>query len=329
MAEISLIVPVYKVQKFLPRCVSSVLRQSFSDFELILVDDGSPDGCPAMCDDYAAQEDRIHVIHQENGGLSAARNAGLDWVMENSESAWIMFLDSDDWLHRDCLKRLHDAARQGNAQLAVCSFLRVSDQQEDKSLGDIHPQILSPEQAYREYYSGCMTACCKLIARNIMEEIRFPLGKLHEDAFVTHRMVFSAEKLAVLPEELYYYYFNPNSITRKTWQPRRLDELEGHRVRLQYLKEHGYPRAEEAERMVLAITIYEHLETLLNLKEPQYAKIQADLRRQLRQALKAARDRLPFGRKHFFMYLAAWHLDLLWRLGKKAQSLRSRRQLAE
>ena len=110
MPEISVIVPVYKVEQFIHRCVDSILLQSFYDFELILVDDGSPDQCGAICDAYAAADNRIHVIHQKNGGLSAARNTGIDYVMANSKSHWLTFVDSDDWLHPDFLKVLYTTA---------------------------------------------------------------------------------------------------------------------------------------------------------------------------------------------------------------------------
>ena len=110
MPAISVIVPVYKVEKYIHRCVRSILGQTYADFELILVDDGSPDNCGVICDEYAAKDSRVVVIHQENGGLSAARNAGIDWVFANSDSQWLSFIDSDDWVHPEYLQRLLDAA---------------------------------------------------------------------------------------------------------------------------------------------------------------------------------------------------------------------------
>ena len=110
MPTISVIVPVYKVEPYLNRCVDSILRQTYQDFELILVDDGSPDRCGEICDEYARQDGRVHVIHKENGGLSDARNAGIDWVEANSDSQWLIFADSDDWVHPELLARLLDAA---------------------------------------------------------------------------------------------------------------------------------------------------------------------------------------------------------------------------
>ena len=122
MPEISVIVPVYKVEQFIHRCVDSILLQSFYDFELILVDDGSPDQCGAICDAYAAADNRIHVIHQKNGGLSAARNTGIDYVMANSKSHWLTFVDSDDWLHPQTLEVLLKAAEENNSRVSVCGY---------------------------------------------------------------------------------------------------------------------------------------------------------------------------------------------------------------
>ena len=120
MANISVIVPVYKVEAFLSRCVESILAQTYRDFELILVDDGSPDNCGVLCDGYALRDSRVHVIHQENGGLSAARNTGIDWVFANSVSRWIAFVDSDDWVHPDFLKVLYETAEKTLCKLSVC-----------------------------------------------------------------------------------------------------------------------------------------------------------------------------------------------------------------
>ena len=106
--NISVIVPVYKVEKYLSRCIDSILAQTYTDFELILVDDGSPDNCGKICDGYAEKDNRV-VIHQGNGGISAARNAGIDWAFENSDSEWIAFIDSDDWVHPLYLECLYNA----------------------------------------------------------------------------------------------------------------------------------------------------------------------------------------------------------------------------
>ena len=125
MPVISVIVPIYKVEPYLRKCIDSVLAQTFTDFELILVDDGSPDNCGAICDEYAAKDDRIRVIHQENRGLSAARNAGIDWAFAHSDSQWLTFIDSDDIVAPDFLAKMISATEQAHADLCVCDFLSV------------------------------------------------------------------------------------------------------------------------------------------------------------------------------------------------------------
>ena len=124
MPQISVIVPVYRAEKFLHRCVDSVLGQTFRDFELILLDDGSLDGSGAICDAYAARDSRVWAIHQKNAGVCAARNTCLDWVLSNSDSQWIFFIDNDDWMHPETLERLHRAAlEQGttDCRLRLCA----------------------------------------------------------------------------------------------------------------------------------------------------------------------------------------------------------------
>ena len=122
---ISVIVPVYKVEKYIHRCVDSILTQTFTDFELILVDDGSPDNCGIICDEYALKDNRIHVIHKENGGLSDARNAGIDWAFENSNSEWLTFIDSDDWVHPKYFEAMVRAAQIYRTEIAICNYLEA------------------------------------------------------------------------------------------------------------------------------------------------------------------------------------------------------------
>ena len=129
MGVISIIVPVYKVEKYLKRCVDSILEQTFRDFELILVDDGSPDQCGRICETYAEKDGRIIALHRENGGLSAARNTGLDWMFANSESSYVTFIDSDDWIHPQYLETLLGTIEKNNAGVSVANFQRMDEYQ--------------------------------------------------------------------------------------------------------------------------------------------------------------------------------------------------------
>lgn len=127
MAKISIIVPVYKVENYIRRCVDSILAQTFTDFELILVDDGSPDNCGKICEEYAKKDERIVVIHKENGGLSDARNAGIDWSLKTSNSRWITFIDSDDWIHPNYLEFLYRAAKNTNCKISICGYNEIRE----------------------------------------------------------------------------------------------------------------------------------------------------------------------------------------------------------
>ena len=123
---ISVILPIYKVEEYLDRCVQSIVNQTYTNLEIILVDDGSPDNCPAICDEYAQQDSRIRVIHKENGGLSSARNAGIDWAFENSNSQWLTFIDSDDWIHPQYLELLPSAVTDNNTDIGSCEYEEIS-----------------------------------------------------------------------------------------------------------------------------------------------------------------------------------------------------------
>ena len=285
MPKISVIVPVYRVEPYLDRCVQSVLHQSFSDFELVLVDDGSPDHCPELCDAYARKDRRVHALHRENGGLSAARNTGIDWVMEHSDTDWITFLDSDDWLHRDFLLRMLETAEKEGVSLVACGYVDRAKPEEDRDLGPLKPVIASPEEIYIRHYYSCVTSWLKLIPREMLREIRYPQGKLYEDCFTTHKFFFSVSRMAYLPEKMGYYFFNSESISHSVWTPKRLQQLEAHEGRIVFFKEKGLKKALRKERGVLAAKTYEQARQLAILGKAEYAGYLKNLRKQLRVCL--------------------------------------------
>lgn len=316
MPTISVIVPVYKVEPYLARCVDSILGQTYRDFELILVDDGSPDNCGVMCDAYAEKDSRIHVIHQENGGLSAARNAGLDWMYANSDSQWIAFIDSDDWVHRDYLKVMLSAAEQFGVTQVMCDDVPTDHFVEDKELPDNYVSVVDAEHAYVNNYGWCMTACDKILHRSLMENVRFPVGKLHEDAYVTHLLTFASKRIALCNVPLYYYFSNPGSITRVKWTEDRLQEFEGHEIRLTYLREHGYQEAYIVELEAYTLTMFSQLQnlTLLSKKEPQYREHRKALRTRALPLFREARKHglFPPPKGYYWMYELAYPVKPLW-----------------
>lgn len=221
---ISVIVPVYKVEKYIDRCVNSILKQTFKDFELILVDDGSPDKCGKICDEYAKKDDRIIVIHKTNGGLSDARNVGIDWAMKNSNSEWITFIDSDDWVHVDYLMNLLTATVDNNIDISVCSYINTTGETNvEKENSPLNIELRGTEEFFINNNVNAVVAWGKLYKKNLWIDIRYPYGKIHEDEFTTHKVLFKIKNIAYISQNLYYYYTNQNGIMHQKWTPKRLD----------------------------------------------------------------------------------------------------------
>lgn len=269
---ISVIVPVYKVEKYIHRCVDSILAQTFSDFELILVDDGSPDNCGRICDEYVLKDNRIHVIHKENGGLSDARNAGIDWAFEHSDSEWITFIDSDDWVHPDYLAYLYRAVIDSAESLSVCRLKRSKSflAYENKKYYSI---LSNTQDIFVDKRVNMIVACGKLYKKSDFTFIRFPVGRLHEDEFTTYKLLFKHEKIVFVDGELYYYYVNEESITQSAWSIKRLDSLDAFRMQMQFFKKNGYKRAYDNTARVLYLgyaaavhMLREHYESALLLR---------------------------------------------------------------
>lgn len=236
MAEISVIVPVYKVEKYIHRCVDSILGQTFTNIDLILVDDGSPDKCGSICDEYAEKDRRVHVIHQQNAGLSAARNSGIDWSFLHSDSKWLTFIDSDDWIHPEMLKCLYNAAHELNMPVSICGYYETQGDDLEVDTSQIKTQIRKTEDFYLKENVNATIACGKLYCKECFKSIRYPKGKLHEDEYVTYRILFHYSEIAVVEAPLYAYFHNPKSITRSEWNPRRLDALEAIDMQLRFFR---------------------------------------------------------------------------------------------
>ena len=232
MAAITLIVPIYKVERYIHKCIDSILIQSFQNFDLVLVDDGSPDTCPQICDDYAKKDPRITVIHKQNGGLSDARNAGIDWAMAHSDSEWLAFADSDDYLHPDYLKTLYELGVKESADLVICDFVRVNDREE--ILEDKHffvNLVTENKELLFDYLRSdwhVVTAWNKLYQKQIFRELRFETGKIHEDSFAIHHVLWNCKRAAFVSVPLYYYRLRDDSIMTSESPRTKLDGLEAY-----------------------------------------------------------------------------------------------------
>lgn len=228
MPVISIIVPVYKVEKYLDRCIQSILNQTFIDYELILIDDGSPDCCPQMCDDWAKRDERIVVIHKENGGLSSARNAGL----AIARGKYVGFVDSDDWVDPKLFYYLYDLIVKTSSEISECSLFEIKEYGY-KDISYIKEQItvLNQEEAYKRFFrvtdAGITYfAWGKLFLRECVENIVFPDGKLFEDIDFNFHVLTKAKKVVVSNLPLYYYFQSSDSISRRAFSKKDMDLLE-------------------------------------------------------------------------------------------------------
>lgn len=224
MAEISVIVPVYRAERYLPACLDSLLSQSFTDFELILVDDGSPDRCGEICEEYACRDSRITVLHQENRGQSAARNRAL----KMAKAPWICFVDSDDLIHPQTLELLYRAAQ--NADVSMCRMLEAPELPADffaDKTGDFTVDTLDDGTLARMYEEGTYPAwvsCGKLIRLEAVKQHLFCPGRVYEDnEAVCHWL--AGQRLAQIPEDLYFYRTNLESTTKSGFSMKKLDFL--------------------------------------------------------------------------------------------------------
>lgn len=241
MPQISVVVPVYKVEDYLPRCVDSILKQTFIDFELILVDDGSPDNCPFLCDEYARKDSRVHVIHQNNGGLSSARNAGIDWTFANSDSEWIYFVDSDDWIHPKSLEVLLNGANSTGLDVVIGGFEYTEGEEAFVNEDELTAIIWDVEKFFcGDYNVNAVVAWGKLYRRKNFQEIRYPIGKIHEDEFTTYKILFQYEKVAVIQQPLYFYYQNPKGIMGTKWHSQWMDIIEAFDERVEFFKSRNH-----------------------------------------------------------------------------------------
>lgn len=256
MTTISVIVPVYKVEPYLRECVDSILAQTYTDFELILVDDGSPDNCGAICDEYAAQDSRIRVIHQDNGGLSAARNAGLDIA----RGEFVTFVDSDDAIHPEYLSFLLEIHYKTGADISVCHFLRYSEEIPEAELCgiEISAEMTGRQSCYELYGEEAVvytTAWGKLYRSDLFEGIRYPVGWIHEDEATTYKLLFRAHKVAVMDNALYFYRQNPDGIINTGFSVKRYHAIAAFEERIVFFKDHGEAELAELGEKTLPLSL--------------------------------------------------------------------------
>lgn len=321
---ISVIVPVYNVEKYLKRCVASIQKQTYSYLQIILVDDGSTDSSGQLCDQLAKSDVRLKVLHKENGGLSSARNYGLDYA----DGDVIAFVDSDDYIHPKMYEQMMQAMKESHSDMVICGFQEVFEEDiadgehasyERISFEDLSCRVLDivekKDIPYQLKIRDVQTVVQwnKLFKRHIFEKIRYPEGKLHEDVFVIHRELWECEKIAYLPNSYYYYVQRTNSIMHVVAEKNLRDAIEGYEERIAFYDEKSCKgAADQAVEMLLAYILWKY-----DSMDKMQKKIQKWLGKELRRHYLNYRDRE--------IDLDAYKLPanslLLYRMDKKVKKL--------
>ena len=240
MPKVSIIVPIYNVQQYLAKCIDSLLEQTLQEIEIILVDDGATDRSPEICDTYALKDQRIKAIHKTNGGLSDARNVGI----EVAQGEYIAFLDSDDWVESNFYEYLYNLVKKEDADIAQCDYIKAYS--EDVQINfryhikeTAHTGVEALGLLFGEEYVKTVVVWNKLYRRSLFEEIRFPKGKVHEDEFTTYKVIHKANKLVNSNLPMIYYRQREGSIMAEGFNEKRLHVLEAWREKYTYLKQEG------------------------------------------------------------------------------------------
>ncbi len=224
--KISIIVPIYNLEPYLNGCIDSILSQSFSDFELLLINDGSTDGSGSICDEYADNDNRVKVIHKEYGGVSSARNTGIN----AATGEYIGFVDGDDYIEAKMYSNLYALSSKTNSDIAICKLGRVVNGTLINSGEEEFVKELNHVESMNELFKGALyrfSLCNKLFKRSCFDKIQFPEGRIHEDLSTTYRLFANANKAVYTSYIGYMYVKRENSILTSTFSEKRLDAFLG------------------------------------------------------------------------------------------------------
>ncbi|UOR13789.1 glycosyltransferase family 2 protein [Halobacillus amylolyticus] len=237
---ISIIVPVYNVEPYLRRCLDSILAQTFTNIEVIVVNDGSTDGSGLICDEFATKDERVKVIHKENGGVSSARNIGIDEARGN----FIGFVDSDDWVFEDMFGRLFRICLNSNCDIAVCDFAREINGKGSLLRQESYTKTMNNEEAMRQLFKGKLyrfALCNKLYKKKCFFNVRFPEGRIHEDLSTTYKLFYKADKVVFTNYTGYIYVKRDRSILTSRFSRKRMEAFIGWDEIISFM-ESEYPR---------------------------------------------------------------------------------------
>ena len=257
--KISVIIPVFNIEQYMLECLESVLAQTYGNYEVILVDDGSKDLSGSICDEVSVSDSRITVIHKSNGGLSSARNTGNRFCT----GEYAVYIDGDDYVSPQMLEKMLSSAQKYDADLVICNYSEFEDNKKLQGISNIvEDSVISPDEVQKklifkdggEVYS---IICNKLFRRDLLKKIIFPEQKLHEDEYVFHDLYFNCQRVSQIKDALYFYRQRSGSIMNSVWTIRRLDSVEAFLLRAKAYNQHSGFEKTALDTMNRALTDYE------------------------------------------------------------------------
>lgn len=325
MELISVIVPVYGAEQYLDRCIESIVRQTYRNLEIILVDDGSPDKSPAICDKWSYKDSRIKVIHQKNQGVSVARNRGISEV----KAKYFVQIDSDDYISENMIEHLYKKMIIDNSDLVICDFEKGSEEMyKFKHILSNDDEIITYEEALKRIYNNqhdvlrYVVPWAKLYKKELFEGLKYPEGKIFEDIYLTHHVVARCNKISILNEKLIYYYQNPTSIMNREYHIGKLDYLDALLDRIEFFKQNHLEELEKiAYEEYVHSLIWEYSRVRDILKDKNMLK---NIKQRFRKAYKRGYiSKRYINENRVFLYLFDVNPEIIiwyWRI--KAKILR-------
>lgn len=249
MELISVIVPVYNVESYVAECIESIQNQTYMNLEIILVNDGSTDASGDICDQYAAYDERIQVIHKENAGVSAARNTGI----ESANGDYIGFVDSDDYIAPTMYEDMLKLMAEHDLDIIECTAFRNNGDTNIEGCNDGSLEIFNRDEALKMAMYDCFVAVwSQLYKRRVISDVRFPVGRKFEDSAVSYLFIANTKRVGHINRCLYYYRFNPNSTTQTSFDAKsRWDFVLGYEERLQYAIDHQLPYVDDCNSLLM------------------------------------------------------------------------------
>lgn len=280
--KISIIIPVYKVQEYLPKCIESVLQQTYHNLEIILVDDGSPDNCGKICDAYARKDKRIHVIHKKNEGVAKARNTGIEYAT----GEYISFIDSDDWIAKNAYQVLYQGIKQYDADCAVGKCINVVDKKGTLRAVKKPAQPVrceTPTEAMKHVLLSGSAIWNRLFKRRVFHTLRFPADRINDDEVTALHAYAECDKIVFLNQDTYYYRIRKNSITTSRFSLRNVDCYYNSADNLAFIKQKKPELKECAEYKYMKNMLYCYVHLKIMKRDHNTKRIIKELQKNIRK----------------------------------------------